>query len=64
METWHVYGTIDGAEDNAIELLGAILAANIYDAIGVADERFPHDYIAEVTLAGHGLSAPAVRNVH
>lgn len=64
METWHVYGVIDGVEDNPIELLGAILAANIYDAIGVADERFPYDYISEVTLAGHGLSAPAVRNVH
>ena len=64
MKTWHVYGIIDWAEDKEIELLGAILAANIFDAIGVADERFPHDYIAEVTLAGHGMSAPTVIQAH
>jgi hypothetical protein len=62
MHTWHVYGAFDA--DGETELLGAILAANIYDAIGVADERFPYDRIDEVTLAGHGKSAPAVIQTH
>jgi hypothetical protein len=64
MKTWHVYGIIDWADDGEVELLGAILAENIYTAIGVADERFPHDYIDEVTLAGHGTSAPTVTQAH
>jgi hypothetical protein len=60
MTSWYVYGIIGWVEDGEVELLGAILAENIYTALGVADERFPHDYIAKVTLAGHGMSAPTV----
>jgi hypothetical protein len=62
MHTWHVYGAFDA--DGETELLGAILAANIIDAIAVADERFPHDFIDEVTLAGHGRSAPTMTQTH
>ena len=62
MQTWHVYGALDA--DGETELLGAILAANIFDAIDMANERFPHDFIDEVTLAGHGRSAPTVAQTH
>jgi len=62
MHTWHVYGVPDDSVGGEIELLGAILAENIYTAIGAADERFPYDRIDEVTLAGHGRSAPVRQN--
>ena len=62
MKTWHVYGAADA--DGDTELLGAVLADNMFDAIDKANERFNPILIDEITLAGHGSSAPAMRNVH
>jgi hypothetical protein len=48
MQTWNVYGAHDA--DGDTELLGAILAGNIYEAIDKANEKFGDCFIDEITL--------------
>ena len=62
MKTWHVYGALDA--DKEPELLGAVLASNMFDALDLVDERFEGYCIHEVTLEGHGMSAPTVTQAH
>lgn len=49
MNTYHVYGSAD--QDGDTELIGSVLAENIFEAVGKVDDQFADYFIDEVSLA-------------